>query len=63
MRNTFRFFENNCGKPSMIRLLCFIVTLGALPMLYVNPEQSIPVCGLIGAAIAGQWLTKGKSND
>jgi hypothetical protein len=63
MRNLLRFFENNNTKPSMIRLLCFIVTVCALPMLYVNPEQSIPVCGLIGAAIAGQWLTKGKDND
>lgn len=51
-------FKGNNGKWSMMRVLAFIVTVSALPVLYLHPEQSVPVCGLIGAAIAGKWLQK-----
>ena len=60
--NITSLFKGNNGKWSMMRLLSFVVTLSCLPVLYVSPEQSTPVCALIGAAIAGKWLQqKGES--
>lgn len=46
------------GKWSMMRFLSLVVTLSCIPLLYVHPEQSVPVCALIGGAIAGKWLQK-----
>jgi hypothetical protein len=51
-------FLGNNGKWSMMRILAFIVTVGALPALYFVPEQSTQICGLIAAVNAGKWLQK-----
>ena len=57
-------FKGNNNKWSMMRVLSFLVTLSCLPVLYVHPEQSTPVCALIGTSIAGKWLQKkGESSD
>lgn len=57
-------FKGNNGKWSMMRALSFIVTVACIPVLYIHPEQSVPVCGLIGTAQAAKWLQKkGEANE
>lgn len=56
------FFTDKSGKKSMIRLLSFIVVIGCLPMLYLHPDQSPPICVLIGTVIgAKSWQANKES--
>lgn len=52
------FFRNAQGKGSMMRLLCFIVTVATLPALYIHPDNTTELCLLISACLAGKWLQK-----
>ena len=56
MRRLAEFFYGSGNQLSMMRLLCFIVTVFSLPALYLFPEQSPSLCALIGTGIAGKWL-------
>lgn len=51
-------FKGNNGKWSMMRVLSFIVVLGALPLCYLIPEQSAQWVAIIGFGMAGKWLSK-----
>lgn len=52
-------FKGNNGKWSMMRVLCFIVIVGLIPVIYIKPETAVPVCSLMGVALGGKWLQKG----
>lgn len=56
--NILSMFKGNNEKWSMMRVLSFIVTVSLIPVIYIHPEQSVPVCTLIGGCIAGKWLQK-----
>jgi hypothetical protein len=56
MRDLETFFKDGCGKFSMMRLLCFIVTVLGMIGIVLHPEQSTELCVLVGAAIAGKWV-------
>lgn len=56
MRRLAEFFYGSGNQLSMMRLLCFIVTIATLPAIYVFPEQAPALCALVGTAIAGKWL-------
>ena len=56
MHRLLEFFYGSGNQFSMMRLLCFIVTIFTLPAIYFYPEQSPSLCALIGTAIAGKWL-------
>ncbi|MGO1190328.1 hypothetical protein [Vibrio casei] len=53
-------FKGNNGKWSMVRVLSFFCVCGAIPFIYINPEQSVNGVGLAGLGMTCKWLSKGK---